>query len=91
MALSTTGQFRYVHRNKSTYQPFLSPPGGGGGGGGVTICHFTRQCLFVRSLNLSAVASVTCGPTFSLWVLNKYHRVDLCANHESGLSGQPQT
>ena len=36
-------------------------------GQGVTICHFARQCLFVPSLNLSAMASLTCGPIFALW------------------------
>ena len=72
LALSTTGLFRYVHmmthssETKSTLPVSLSSQGGGGGGG-VTICHFTRQCLFVPSLNLSAMASLTCRTIFALW------------------------
>ena len=52
--------------------------------------HFTRQYLFVPSLNLSAMVSLTCRPIFSLWTwtmsFDKYW-----VNHGSGMSGQPQT
>ena len=45
---------------------YKSPiPLSSGGGVGVTICHFTRQYLFVPSLNLSAMVSLPCRPIFA--------------------------
>ena len=60
---------------------------------GNKIRNFIRQCLlFVCSLNLSTLASVTYGPISAIWTwAMSYKYEDLCANQGSGLSGQPQT
>ena len=88
LALCTTGPFCYVNTCDTflvgTNHPFPSPQEG------VTVCHFTRQYLFVPSLDLSAMVSLTCRPIFALWTWamssDKYW-----VNHGSGMSRQPQT
>ena len=93
LAPCTTRPFHYVHTCDTflagsevqiTPSPLLWM------GGGVTVCHFTRQYLFVPSLNLSAMVSLTCRPILALltWAMSsdKYW-----VNHGSGMSGQLQT
>ena len=56
--VSLLAHVRHIPRRYKSPLPLSS--------GGVTVCHFTRQYLFVPSLNLSAMVSLTCRPIFAL-------------------------